>query len=93
MSNTIDLSIAGRSYKLAAEPAQVPRLKAVASRINDVMEKINAGGSLERDRQFVLTLLTLVDDLITLEQEKATRDQTLEAFHTHIASRLEKLAG
>lgn len=92
MSALIDLTIAGRTYKLATTAGDETRLKALAARVDAMLQELkHADPNIDRDRQLILTCLQLVADLAEAHQKLDDQATAVTHFHRTLADRLEKL--
>ncbi len=92
MSDQIDISIGGRSYRMAVDEGQESRVKSVAAQFDAYVCKIQeAFSTMDRDQQLVLAAMMMSDELMTRNQEKETQTKSLSALHNNLAERLENL--
>lgn len=92
MTVSVDIMVGGKTYKLAVNEGQQQRVQAVAAKLDKyIADMRRAAPAMERDALLVMASMTMADDFLTLEQERATELTSLEAFHNNLASRLEKL--
>ena len=92
MSALIDLTIGGRTYKLATASGEETRLKALASRVDAMLQELkSADQNIDRDRQLVLTCLQLVAELSDAHQKLDDQATAVTHFHRTLAERLETL--
>lgn len=90
--NTIDLTIAHRSYKMVVEEGQESRLNRVADLLNERITQLrNGAGDMERDRLLVLAGMMLADDLMTSTAEKTQQEESVAAFNNTLAQRITDL--
>lgn len=92
MSTLIDLTIAGRTYKLATTAGEETRLKALASRLDAMLQELKLSDpNIDRDRQLIVTCLQLVADLAEAHQKLDDQATAVTHFHRSLADRLETL--
>lgn len=92
MSTLIDLTIAGRSYRMATSAGEETRLKALASRVEAMLQELKlADPNIDRDRQLIVTCLQLVADLAEAHQKLDDQATATTHFHRTLAERLERL--
>lgn len=92
MSTLIDLTIAGRTYKLATSAGEETRLKALAARVDAMLQELKmADPNIDRDRQLILTCLQLVADLAESHQKLDDQATAVTHFHRALSDRLERL--
>ena len=92
MSALIDLTIAGRTYKMATGAGEETRLRALASRLDAMLQELKmADANIDRDRQLILTSLQLVADLAEAHQKLDDQATAVTHFHRSLADRLETL--
>lgn len=92
MSTLIDLTIAGRTYKMATGAGEETRLRALASRLDAMLQELKmADANIDRDRQLILTCLQLVADLAEAHQKLDDQATAVTHFHRNLADRLESL--
>jgi cell division protein ZapA (FtsZ GTPase activity inhibitor) len=88
----IDLTIAGRTYKLTTNQGEETRLKALASRLDAMLQELkHADPNIDRDRQLILTCLQLVADLAEAHQKLDDQATAVTHFHRTLSERLENL--
>lgn len=90
MSDPFEIYIGGKTYRMAVEEGQEPRVKSVAAKFESYVERL-AGQNIDRDRMLVLAAIMMADDFLSLQQEQDTQMQSLDKFHNGLAERLEKL--
>lgn len=91
-ASPLNLSIGGRIYTLAVPEDQQQRLKYVATQVDEVFNKLRTNSpDVERDRLFVLALLQITDELVSLKQEWDTERTSISKLHASIADKLEAL--
>jgi cell division protein ZapA (FtsZ GTPase activity inhibitor) len=89
---TCDLTIAGRTYKLAAPEGQENRLKALAARVDAMLSELKlADPNIDRDRQLILSCLQLAADLSEAHQKLDEQATAVTHFHRSLSERLEQL--
>jgi len=92
MSQNVDIQIGHRSYKMVVEPDQEARLQKVAAEFDKRIQALrNASGDMERDRLLVLAAMMLSDELLTVKTEKEQQEESISAFNTTLAKRLNAL--
>lgn len=92
MSSLIDLNIGGRTYKLATSSGEETRLRALAARVDAMLQELKlADPNIDRDRQLVLTCLQLVADLAESHQKLDDQATSVTHFHRTLTERLERL--
>ncbi|RYD47378.1 MAG: cell division protein ZapA [Verrucomicrobiaceae bacterium] len=92
MSALIDLNIAGRTYKLSTTAGDETRLKALAARVDAMLQELKmADPNIDRDRQLILTCLQLVADLAEAHQKLDDQATAVTHFHRTLSDRLERL--
>ena len=92
MSALIDLTIAGRTYKLATGAGEETRLRALSARLDAMLQELKmADPNIDRDRQLILTCLQLVADLAEAHQKLDDQATAVTHFHRSLADRLELL--
>ena len=92
MSALIDLTIAGRSYKMATSAGDETRLRALAARVDAMLQELKlADPNIDRDRQLILTCLQLVAELSDAHQKLDDQATATTHFHRTLAERLERL--
>lgn len=90
--NTYDLTIAGRTYKLAASEGQETRLRGLAARVDAMLSELKlADPNIDRDRQLILTCLQLTADLAEAHQKLDDQATAVTHFHRNLSERLEQL--
>jgi cell division protein ZapA (FtsZ GTPase activity inhibitor) len=88
----IDLTIAGRTYKLTIASGEETRLKALASRLDAMLQELkHTDPNIDRDRQLILTCLQLVADLAEAHQKLDDQATAVTHFHRTLSERLENL--
>lgn len=88
----VDVTIGGRTYRLAAPAGQEARLKALAARVDAVVEDIRQGNSdIDRDRHLILTCLQLVSSLDDSHQKLDAQTMAVTHFHRRLSERLERM--
>jgi len=92
MTHNVDVQIGHRSYKMVVENDQESRLQKVAAEFDKRIQALrNASGDMERDRLLVLAAMMLSDELLTLKTEKEQQEESIAAFNTTLAQRLDAL--
>ncbi|RYG62119.1 MAG: cell division protein ZapA [Alphaproteobacteria bacterium] len=92
MTALIDLNIAGRTYKLTTSAGDETRLKALAARVDAMLQELKlADPNIDRDRQLILTCLQLVADLAEAHQKLDDQATAVTHFHRTLSDRLERL--
>lgn len=92
MSALIDLTIAGRTYKLATGSGEETRLRALAARVDAMLQELKLSDQhIDRDRQLVLTCLQLVAELAEAHQKLDDQATAVTHFHRTLTERLEHL--
>ena len=91
MSNQLEVQIGNKPYRLSVEPGQEVRLKAVAARFNEIVEKMLANAGMDRDQVLVMAGIVLADEYQTLVEEQEITQQTIDRFHQTLAERLESV--
>ncbi len=92
MSTHIDLSIAGRTYRVVTEQAEETRLKALAARVDAMLNELKqADPDIDRDRQLILTCLQLMAELADSHNKLDLQASAVTHFHRTLAERLENL--
>ena len=92
MSTLIDLPIGGRTYRVAISAGEDTRLKALASRLDAMLQELKlADPNIDRDRQLVLTCLQLVAELSDAHQKLDDQATAVTHFHRNLTDRLERL--
>lgn len=92
MSNAINVSIGGKSYRLVCEPGQESRVQSVAQKYeNYVRQMKEAAPSMDRDALLVMAGITMADEFVSMEQQRDTEQTSLDAFHNNLAERLESM--
>ena len=99
MSTLVDLTIAGRTYKVACRQGEEENLRAAARLVDGKSREALAGlGTLSEARQFLFASLLLADQLIDNRPEAAAAaapappDPALVERAESLAKRLEMLA-
>lgn len=88
----IELTIAGRTYKMATPSGEETRLKALAARVDAMLQELKlADPNIDRDRQLILTCLQLVADLSEAHQKLDDQATAVTHFHRTLSDRLESL--
>lgn len=88
----VDVTIGGRSYRLAAPQGEGQRLKALAARVDAVLEDMKqSAGYVDRDRQLILTCLQLASSLDDAHSKLDAQATAVTHFHRRLSERLEKL--
>lgn len=88
----IDLTIAGRTYKMTTSAGEETRLKALASRVEAMLLDLkHADPNIDRDRQLILTCLQLVAELAEAHQKLDDQATAVTHFHRQLSDRLESL--
>ena len=91
----VDLSIAGRAYRVACRAGEEDTLRAAAALVDGKSREALAGlGALSESRQLLFASLLLADQIIDkrVEQPGAVPDPTVVERVTKLASRLERFA-
>ncbi len=92
MSSLIDLTIAGRPYRMATSSGDETRLKALAARVDAMLQELKmADQNIDRDRQLILTCLQLAADLADAHQKLDDQATAVTHFHRTLSERLERL--
>lgn len=92
MSAMVDLIIGGRSYRLATTTGEETRLKALAARVDAMLNELkNADPDIDRDRQLILTCLQLMAELSEAHGKLDEQATAVTSFHRALAERLEGL--
>ncbi len=92
MSTLIDLTIAGRTYRMATGAGEETRLRALAARLDAMLQDLKMQDpNIDRDRQLILTSLQLVADLAEAHQKLDDQATAVTHFHRTLADRLETL--
>lgn len=91
----VDISIAGRSYRIACRDGEEANLRAAAALVDSKSREALAGlGTLSEARQFLFASLLLADQLVDGgAQPTELADSGLAGRAERIAERLESLAG
>lgn len=88
----VELLIAGRSYKIATPSGEETRLKALASRVDAMLQELKLSDqNIDRDRQLILTCLQLVAELAEAHQKLDDQATAVTHFHRTLTDRLETL--
>ena len=89
----IEVTIGGRSYRLAVDDGQENRVSNVAAQFDRVVESLRKanGGNIERDRLLVLAGVMLADEMLNQKQRHQTERQAMLSFHNGMAERLERV--
>jgi len=91
----VDLSIAGRSYRVACRAGEEDTLRAAAALVDGKSREALAGlGSMTESRQLLFAALLLADQIIDKRPEAAPAvpDPALATRVARLAERLEQLA-
>ncbi|TKW61456.1 MAG: cell division protein ZapA [Blastochloris viridis] len=92
MSAMIDLTIGGRTYRLATSTGDETRLKALAARVDAMLNELKqADPNIDRDRQLILTCLQLMAELSEAHTKLDDQATAVTYFHRTLAERLETL--
>ncbi len=96
MSNSrammVDVNIGGRPYRFAAPPDQLERLKALAARVDALLNAMKqAEPNADRDRQMVLACLTMASDLDDAQLKLDGQATAVTQFHRQLADKLTAL--
>lgn len=87
-----EVIIGNRSYKFASPADQQTRLRALAARVDAMLNELKlADPNIDRDRQLILTCLQLSSDLSDAQQKLDDQAVAVTQFHRGLAERLEKL--
>jgi len=87
-----DLTIGGRSYRLATVDEQENRLRALAARVDAQLKELKeADPNIDRDRQLILACLQLASDLADAHAKLDGQAVAVTHFHRDVAQRLEQL--
>lgn len=92
MSQQLEVTIGKKTYRLAVEEGQETRLKAVATRYNEIVEKMLTGGGMDRDQALVMAGIVMADEYQSFVEEQEVSKQTIDRFHQTLAERLENLS-
>lgn len=92
MTTMCEITIGGRSYKLATTAGQENRLIGLSARIDAMLSELKlADPAIDRDRQLILTCLQLMADLSEAHQKLDEQATAVTHFHRNLADRLEQL--
>lgn len=92
MTTLFDITIGGRNYRLAGQSGQETRLKALAARVDALVDELkSADPAIDRDRMLILTCLQLAADLADAHQKLDEQVTAVTHFHRNLSERLEKL--
>ncbi len=92
MSSMIDLNIGGRNYRLATTTGEETRLKALAARVDAMLNELKlTDPNIDRDRQLILTCLQLMAELSEAHSKLDDQATAVTYFHRTLAERLENL--
>ena len=92
MTTHIDLTIAGRTYRVITEQSEETRLKALASRVDAMLNELKqADPDIDRDRQLILTCLQLMAELSESHAKLDLQATAVTHFHRMLSDRLENL--
>ncbi|MBI1308933.1 MAG: cell division protein ZapA [Proteobacteria bacterium] len=87
-----EVTIGGRSYRFATPTGQEARLKALAARVDAMVNELkSADPNTDRERQLILTCLELASDLADAHQKLDEQATAVTHFHRAVNERLEKL--
>jgi cell division protein ZapA (FtsZ GTPase activity inhibitor) len=90
----IDLTIGGRVYRLTSTPEEESKLRALATRVDAMMEEMRgAMPDMDRDRQMMMVCLQLCSTLAEADKRLDEQATSVTLFHRSISERLEKMLG
>jgi cell division protein ZapA len=97
-ASKIAIKLYGREYHVACAPQDQERLQYLASYVDEKMKKAaqGAGPSVTETRLFMLTCLTLVDELMEAKQKASQLRDDEESLYVaavnHLAERITHIA-
>lgn len=88
----IEVMIAGRGYKLAVDPSQETKVKAVASQIDATMAEFKrANPNIDRDQMLVLACFQWASQATESIERMDEQGLSVMKFHRELANKIEKL--
>jgi cell division protein ZapA (FtsZ GTPase activity inhibitor) len=88
----IEVMIAGRAYKLAVDPSQETKVKAVAAQIDGTLADFKrANPNIDRDQMLVLACFQWASQAAESSDRLDEQGLSVMKFHRELANRLERM--
>ena len=88
----IEVMIAGRSYKLAVDPSQETKVKAVAAQIDGTLAEFKrANPNVDRDQMLVLACFQWASQATEAADKLDEQGLSVMKFHRELANKIEKM--
>lgn len=92
MTHMVDVTLAGRSYKLAVASGQAEQVRQLASHVDTLLADLRRADPLmDRDRQLVLACIQLAAESLQARDTLDEQGHSVMQFHRELALKLEKL--
>ncbi len=88
----VEVTVGGRSYRFASPPEQEQRLRALAARVDALLNNMRgAEPHADRDRHMLLACLTLASDIADANDKLDAQVSAVTQFHRQLTERLSVL--
>ncbi|MCP5404849.1 MAG: cell division protein ZapA [Pseudomonadaceae bacterium] len=92
MSNMVDVTLGGRSYRLSVAAGQETKVKSLATHVDALLSDLRSADPLmDRDRQLVLACIQLAAESLEARDQLDEQGASVVQFHRALALKLEQL--